>query len=70
MLKDAVLGNDVLVYNQRMYNDGCCPLCGHKEKNTGTIVATKETAYRYHIIKKRPWWKFWLSDEFTKVYRP
>ena len=47
-----------LTEHQVMYSAGRCPLCGHKEPWTGTVVDTRERAVR-HVYRRGPWyWPF------------
>lgn len=45
--------------DDRMYNHGVCPMCGHKGKRAGTIVDTYTRVFRFVPDDSLPLWKFW-----------
>lgn len=53
-----------LTWNQVMHSHGFCPRCGRKASGAGTIVRTRERAYR--LERAAPWWKFWVPRQ--RVY--
>ena len=55
----------VINCNMKMYSDGCCPYCGHKGKDAGTIIETTE--HPYYNIKEGKRWQFWKSK--TRIYK-
>lgn len=56
-----------LSWNQMMHNHGTCPLCGTRERFTGTVVDTFTRSYRVERI--HPWWKFWKFEKTRRVFK-
>ena len=54
-----------LTHHEKMYSDGRCPKCGHKQFRNSTIVATYDRGYYF---KKVPSGKWYIPDKYERVY--
>ena len=52
-------------YYTRMHSYGRCPLCEYKGTHAGTIMDTKEVAYKR--VRINPRYKFW-KPQFKRVW--
>lgn len=52
--------------NDRFYNQGCCPYCGHKGAFAGTIMDTNEKPFQW--VQIAPWWKIW-KERYYKEFK-
>lgn len=60
-----------LTWEQRGYNEGVCPLCGHRSPHAHTIVDTE--VHTYTEAKQRtgrPWWQIWKpAFKAIRIYK-